>query len=46
VEVEGILARQLRQQVEALDALLGRDLADLNAMLRAKGLGILGGGSS
>jgi hypothetical protein len=41
VEVQGILHREVGQQLEALDALLGRDLADFNAMLRAKGLGII-----
>ena len=46
VEVQGILHREVREQVEALDALMSRDVADFNAMLRVKGLGILGGGSS
>jgi photosystem II stability/assembly factor-like uncharacterized protein len=45
LEVRGIHHRQLRQQVEALDSLLDQDLANLNAMLRTKGLGIVGGGA-
>lgn len=38
VEVRAILARQLDEHLRELDALLGRDLAALNATLRAKGV--------
>jgi hypothetical protein len=43
VQVLGILRGQLRQQVQALDTLVGQELAGLNALLRAKGLGIIAG---
>lgn len=42
VEVQGILHDQLRDQMDALDALLSRDLVEFNALLREKGLGIIG----
>ena len=42
VEVQEILHRELGEYLAALDALVGGDVADLNAMLRSKGLGIIG----
>ena len=39
VEVQGILQHELQQQVGALDALVSRDVAEFNTMLRTKGLG-------
>jgi len=44
VEVQGILATQLDQQLGALDALLASDLAALNQTLRSKGLTIIADG--
>ena len=44
VEVQGILKEQLRQHLNDLEALLGGDLAALNAALRAKNVpNIIGG---
>ncbi|MEK0430547.1 MAG: hypothetical protein RL139_351 [Gemmatimonadota bacterium] len=43
VEVQGILATELRAQLTALDALLGSDLNALNALLRQKGVAHVGG---
>ncbi len=42
VEVRGILHRQLGEALDALKALEGGELADFNAMLRSKGLAIIG----
>jgi photosystem II stability/assembly factor-like uncharacterized protein len=44
VEVQEILAGQLREHLRALDGLMSEDLADLNAQLRAKGVPNIGGG--
>jgi photosystem II stability/assembly factor-like uncharacterized protein len=44
-EVQGILNAQVREQVEALDALLRSDLAALNQMLRSKGMTIIADGA-
>jgi hypothetical protein len=41
VEVRGILAARLEEQVRAVDTLFGSDLAALNETLRAKGLTII-----
>jgi photosystem II stability/assembly factor-like uncharacterized protein len=38
VEVQALLSKQLKDNLTALDALLGRDLDSVNTMLRAKGL--------
>jgi hypothetical protein len=43
VEVQGILGQQLREQLTALDAVLGSDLGALNALLRQKGISHVGG---
>ncbi len=44
VEVQGILASQLREHLAALEALMSRDLEELNALLREKGVPNIGGG--
>jgi photosystem II stability/assembly factor-like uncharacterized protein len=41
IEVSGILATQLQQQIDALDTFLARDLVELNRMLSAKGLTVI-----
>ena len=46
VEVQGILAGQLREHMQALHGLLSEDLAELNALLRAKGVPNIGVGGS
>ncbi|MFM8567815.1 MAG: sialidase, partial [Gemmatimonadota bacterium] len=43
VEVQGILGQQVREQLTALDAVLGSDLSALNALLRQKGISHVGG---
>ena len=42
MEVQQILHTQLGEHLHALDGLVSGDLADLNALLRSKGLGIIG----
>jgi len=44
VEVQGILHRQLGEQLQALDILLNEGLGELNTLLRQKGVSVLGGG--
>jgi photosystem II stability/assembly factor-like uncharacterized protein len=44
VEVKGILEGQLREHLGVLDVLVSEDLAALNALLREKGVPIIGGG--
>jgi hypothetical protein len=44
VEVQGILAGQLREHLRALDLLMSEDLDALNALLREKGVPNIGGG--
>ncbi len=46
VEVRGILSDQIREALSAVEAIEGGELASFNAMLRNKGIGILGGGGS
>jgi photosystem II stability/assembly factor-like uncharacterized protein len=43
-EVQQILHRQLGEQVNALEGLLGGDVATLNTLLQTKGLQMIGGG--
>jgi hypothetical protein len=43
VEVQGILAQQLREHLTQLDVILGTDLPALNALLRQKGVEPVGG---
>ncbi|MDP2959700.1 MAG: hypothetical protein Q8N53_25070 [Longimicrobiales bacterium] len=45
VEVQRILNAQIREQVDALGALLGSDLAAINALLRQKGMTIIADGA-
>jgi len=42
VEVQGILHRELGEHLDALDALVAGEVAELNALLRSKGMGIIG----
>lgn len=42
VEVQQILHRELGEQLEAFDALVTGEVANLNALLRSKGMGIIG----
>ncbi len=44
VEVQGILAGQLREHLQALHGLFSGDLAELNALLRDKGVPNIGVG--
>jgi hypothetical protein len=43
VEVQGVLARRLQEHLSALDTLMNDDLAELNALLREKGVPNIGG---
>ncbi|MFH1764325.1 MAG: sialidase, partial [Gemmatimonadota bacterium] len=43
VEVQGILAGQLREHLDSLDLLMREDLAELNALLRERGVPNIGG---
>jgi hypothetical protein len=42
VEVQGILHRELGEYLDALDGLVAGEVAELNALLRSKGMGIIG----
>jgi len=44
VEVQGILHRQVGEQIRALEELERTDLGGFNALLQARGLGVVGGG--
>jgi len=46
VEVQGILARQLQEHLRTLDTLTSDDLAELNALLRDRGVPNIGGGEN
>jgi len=43
LEVQQILHDRLGEHLRAVDVLIGSDLSELNALLRSKGIGIIGG---
>ena len=43
LEVKALLREQLREHLEALDALVANEVAALNEMLRARGMLIIAG---